>query len=136
MQFFRNQLTRRDLLLFGSSVASRVSWLKRMVLPIQCCLIFALLAAIKARAADSPRIDHIEILNTNFVTIHFDTAASRGYALQYADHLCFGSGNPLSASCTTWSNLFSVPPIPFPNHYVVPDSRTNLHRVYRLRVSP
>jgi hypothetical protein len=102
------------------------------------CLFLALAATTTAATfgENPPRIDHIEILNANLVTIHFDTAAARGYSLEYADSLCFTVRNPSLPSCTSWSNLFSVPPIPFPNHYVVADSRTNRFRVYRLRVAP
>lgn len=91
--------------------------------------------------SDPPRIDRIERLGTNDVTIHFDTEANRKYELQYLDTLtcptnatnqCNAHGVPVGS----WSNLFVAPSSPAPNHYVWLDSRTNKHRFYRLRVTP
>ena len=84
-----------------------------------------------SRAAEH-RIDHIEILDNKYVTIHFDTVANRNYALQYRTTLTSSNGS----LTTGWTNLFVAPATPFNNHYVVADFRTNRFRVYRLRVTP
>jgi len=80
-------------------------------------------------AAEPPRIDHIECFLTNQVTIHFDTDAHRTYELQFR--------NPAASSNGTvngpWTNLFVAPNLPFPNHYIVVDTRTNGARIYRLK---
>jgi hypothetical protein len=81
-----------------------------------------------AVTADEARIDHLELFGTNYVTIHFDTAADRTYELQYVNYV------PTNGS--TWSNLYVAPSLPWPNHYVVTDYRTNRVRFYRLRVTP
>jgi hypothetical protein len=37
----------------------------------------------------------------------------------------------------TWVTLYTVPPVPFQNHYIVLDSRTNApSKCYRIVVSP
>jgi hypothetical protein len=80
-----------------------------------------------------PHIDRIEMLGTNRVTLHFDTAANTIYTLQYVDGLVGGANGMSSAS---WSNLTVLPATPFNNHYVLVDNRTNQHRFYRLSASP
>jgi hypothetical protein len=72
-----------------------------------------------------PHIDRIEPFLTDQVTIHFDTAANYTYQLQYL-HLQTGN----------WSNHFVAPKVPFPNHYIIVDYRTNGMRLYRLRATP
>jgi hypothetical protein len=79
-----------------------------------------------------PRIDLIEPFLTNQVVIHFNTAANLNYELQFLDNWRSTNGVPMG----TWSNLFSPPTLPFPNHYVVPDTRSSPQRFYRLRVTP
>ena len=86
------------------------------------------------------KIDHIENFSANQVTIHFDTDPNLGYSLQALDSLSCGTNAP---HCTSngvptqgWLNLFSVPPLPFPSHYVVADAKTNHHRFYRLLITP
>lgn len=79
--------------------------------------------------AEPPRIDRIEFFLTDQVTVHFDTEANRTYELQFRNDL-----KPSSDS--QWTNLFIAPRLPFPNHYIVVDTRTNQARVYRLRVTP
>lgn len=95
-------------------------------------LLVLLNAGVFAWAAE-PHIDHVELLGTNLVTIHFDTDANRTYALQYLDHLPAGTNG---ASSGAWSNLTVIPATPFNNHYVLVDNRTNQHRFYRLSVTP
>lgn len=73
-----------------------------------------------------PRIDHIELLGTNLITIHIYTEANRAYTLEYADGA--GSGS--------WSNLYLIPGEPFANHYVLADYMTNRTRFYRLTATP
>src|ERR1041385_2807569 len=69
-----------------------------------------------------PRIDHIELLGTNLITIHVNTEANRTYTLEYSDRVNSGS----------WSNLYVIPGEPFANHYVLADYLTNGCRFYRL----
>ncbi len=83
--------------------------------------------------AQDPRIDYIDRLGTNMVTIHFDTEANRTYTLQYSDSLRVGTNG---ASSGTWSNLAVIPAVPFNNHYVWPDYATSSFRIYRLAASP
>ena len=81
---------------------------------------------VEAVLAADPRIDFIERFGTNHVTIHFDTEANRTYTLQYATGMNSG----------TWSNIYIVPPSPFPNHSVVVAPATNGYGCYRLAVTP
>jgi hypothetical protein len=83
--------------------------------------------AVAGMAAEPPRIDRIELFQASQVTVHFDTEANRTYELQFQNP---GTGN------APWTNLFVAPKIPFPNHYIVVDTRTNRARVYRLKVTP
>jgi len=98
-----------------------------------------LLGAPGARAAEI-RIDHIELFSTNLVLVHFDTEANRHYFLQYLDIANCpdgGLGSCLNPGVSgTWSNLFEAPKIPTVGHYIVPDTRTNRWRFYRLKVTP
>ncbi len=80
-----------------------------------------------AAATEPPRIDRLEFFLTDQVTIHFDTDANRTYELQFRN---------LAPTLTPWTSLFVAPRIPFPNHYIVVDSRTNRARIYRLKVTP
>lgn len=92
---------------------------------------FALVCAPAAPAVgaapEPPRIDHLEFFLHDQVTIHFDTDANRTYELQFRN---------LTPALTPWTNLFVAPRIPFPNHYIVVDTRTNRARIYRLKVTP
>lgn len=91
-------------------------------------LIPAILAlALPGGAGTPPHIDRIERYLTNGVTIHFDTAANLTYVLQFKD---------TASTSITWSNLTTIPALPFPSHYVLVDSATNAHRFYRLFVHP
>ena len=83
-----------------------------------------------ARAAE-PRIDYIEPFLSTQVLIHFDTDPNRVYELQYTDNLT--TNGVVGGS---WTNLFVAPSTPFPNHYIVVDTRLRPQRFYRLRVTP
>ena len=80
--------------------------------------------------SSQPRIDLIELYQSNQVLIHFDTEANRTYQLQYTETLTNGlpGGN--------WTNLFVAPNIPVGGHYVIVDTRLRPQRFYRLRVLP
>ena len=84
-----------------------------------------------------PKIDRIELLFTDLVTVHFDTEPNRKYELQYTDGFRHGTSLNTTALIPSgsWSNLFVAPAVPFPNHYVIADTRTNQHRFYRLRAT-
>jgi hypothetical protein len=88
-----------------------------------------MLASVTMGLVAEPRIDYIEILNSTYVNIHFDTAPNRTYTLQYRTSL--NSTNP-----NVWTNFFTAPSYPFQNHYVISDFRTNGPRYYRLKVTP
>ena len=66
------------------------------------------------------------------VLVHFDTDANRKYELQYTDLVV----QQANGSIGPWSNLFVVPSLPTPDHFIIPEMRTNQHRLYRLRVTP
>ena len=89
-------------------------------------------------AAGTGEIDRIELLFTDLVTVHFDTEPNRKYELQYTDGFQHGTNlnTTLPIPSGSWSNLFVAPAVPFPNHYVIADTRTNQHRFYRLRATP
>ena len=78
-----------------------------------------------------PEIQFIERFSSNQVLLHFDTDANRTYTLQYTSK---PGTNGLGGS--TWSNLYTAPLLSTPNHYIVPDWRTNKMRFYRLKVTP
>jgi hypothetical protein len=78
-----------------------------------------------------PTIELIERYLTNQVLLHFDTDANRTYVLQYTDR---AGTNGFATS--TWSNLYTAPSTPFPNHYIVVAYRTNAMRFFRLKVTP
>jgi len=94
--------------------------------------------------AAEPRIDKIELFGTNQILLHFNTDANKKYELQYIDRLACASSvistnAPVCAGdgveAGGWTNLFEIPAIPFANHYIIVDTRTNIHRFYRLRVT-
>lgn len=106
-----------------------------------CALVLAatILISADASAAQSapPRIDRIELLFTDLITVHFDTEPNRRYELQFIDAPPHGTNTVVATPANpAWSNLFVAPAVPFPNHYVIADTRTNRHRFYRLRVTP
>ena len=77
--------------------------------------------------AGTPRIELIEPFVDNQVLIHFDTEPNRTYILQHTSSL---------TATSHWSNLYTVFAFPFPNHYVVTDTRSAPQRFYRLAVTP
>ena len=92
---------------------------------------FSTRALVLATAPPPPRVDFIELLPPDLVTVHFDTEPDREYRLQFIDAVPAPGAPP-----PVWTDLFVAPAIPFSNHYVVPDTRTNATRVYRLKVTP
>lgn len=108
-----------------------MTWLRSRSGPRPVGLIISfgsIFAAIIASVwAGPPAISFIEPFLTNYVLIHFETEANRTYILQ--------SANSLSVT-SQWSNMFTGPALPFPDHYVVLDPRTNQQRFYRLSVRP
>src|SRR5258705_12872418 len=76
--------------------------------------------------------------NANEILIHFDTEKDRTYELQYTTTLqCTNSTGCRSnaAPANSWRTIFTVPTERFPNHYIVPHTRTNRMAFYRLRVT-
>jgi len=106
--------------------------------PNRCVAIMLLLllgngvfaSLVKVQAAQ-PKIDLIEPFLADRVVIHFNTAANLTYQLQFTETL-MANGTPGG----TWTNLYVAPNIPFPNHYVIVDTRMRPQRFYRLRVLP
>jgi hypothetical protein len=102
-------------------------------------VLFALLAW--PAAAQQPVISHIEFYSTDQVLIHFDVQANTTCTLQYTSNLATngvsGTGIvPTNAVSVTWSNLYAAPNLPFFEHYIIVDTRTNRQRFYRLVVTP
>ena len=86
---------------------------------------FLLILVLETALATDPQIEFIERYGTNQITIHLNTDAHRTYTLQ-----CSSGG-----SSGTWSNIYTVPSDPFPNHYVVVAPATNGSGLYRLAVT-
>jgi len=102
-------------------------------------LVTGLLAGIamaEVVTAADPKINFIERLGTNHVTVHFEIEPNRSYALQYLDVPAKSRSTSLTNSSTTWSNLVVLPAFPFPNHWIAVDTGTNRNRIYRLSVTP
>jgi hypothetical protein len=89
------------------------------------------LALLAAAQAAQPKIDLIELFLTDRVLIHFETEANLIYQLQFTETLTT-NGVPGG----TWTNLYVAPNLPFPNHYVIVDTRMRNQRFYRLCVLP
>ena len=66
------------------------------------------------------------------VLIHFDTLAFRRYSLQSTTNFLASANGTLP-----WTTIYTVPSVPFVNHYIVLDPITNAPaKCYRLVVSP
>jgi hypothetical protein len=91
---------------------------------------FLFLSALSLSAAP-PKIDYLEMFLKTNVLIHFDTEPNRIYTLQYTETLPTYGSSPAG-----WTNLYVAPSIPFPNHYIVPDTAMRRQRFYRLMASP
>lgn len=92
------------------------------------CAFYGLALFCLAASAAAPHIDKIEPFGKHELTIHFETEANRRYQLQYAF--------ALRGTNTAWTNLFVVDRYPFPNHFVIVDTKTNASRYYRLVATP
>lgn len=101
-------------------------------IPAGICICALALSATTRTRAGLPEIYLIERFLTNQVLLHFDTEPNRTYVLQYADSLTMTS----TGAVARWSNLFTAPSFPFPNHYVIVDTGTAPHRFYRLSATP
>jgi len=100
------------------------------------CL-FALMGLLTHARASTPRIDRIVKTNNlgrAQVEIHFSSDANRTYFLQSTPALpCATCSNSSSAK---WSNIATGYALPYTNHWIFNDTRTNKSRFYRLRVTP
>lgn len=66
------------------------------------------------------------------VLVHFDTLAFKRYELQSTTNLLASINGTLP-----WTTIYTVPPVPFVNHYIVFDPITNAPaKCYRIVVSP
>lgn len=85
----------------------------------------------------NPSLDHIERFSTNQVTIHFNVEANKNYTLQAIDLVSLSSNSSVNSGTTrsSWTNVFVAPKLPFFEHYVIVDWRTNAARIYRLKVT-
>jgi hypothetical protein len=107
---------------------------------------FGLLFLLETAVGAEPRIDYISSTNAGnrkLVYIHFGMPAEnqRTYVLQSINALPCSTNaafcNTNTIGFTNWSNLATGFSFPFfSNHYIIPDSRTNPSRFYRLRVTP
>jgi sulfite exporter TauE/SafE len=85
-----------------------------------------------ARAQNLAPIYLIEPFLKTGVLVHFDTVAFKRYDLQSTTNL-LGSIN----GTVPWTTIYTVPPVPFENHYIVLDPITNAPaKCYRILVSP
>jgi hypothetical protein len=106
--------------------------LRHLAMAILSAGLFLVLALV-ARAATTPppRIDLIEKFLTTQIQLHFDVPANKTYRVEYTGNLGT-NGHPSGP----WSNLYTAPNLPFEQHYVVVDYRTDKQRFYRLHVLP
>lgn len=66
------------------------------------------------------------------VLLHFDTLPFKKYELQASTNFAIASPGSIQ-----WSTLYTVPAVPFGNHYIILDPRTNAPtKCYRIVVSP
>jgi len=86
--------------------------------------------AVSVSAQSQPRIEFIETYSTNQVRIHYGTPPDHSYVLQRIEVLT-SNGVVL----TNWTDMHTGFAFRFTNHYIIPDSRTNRSRFYRLRVA-
>src|SRR5207249_5047713 len=97
----------------------------------------AMLVAAVLAEAQTPEISYIETPTNapTLVYIHFYTEPGHTYYLQYnSSVVCTNCGNK-TLIATNWSNMFTGFNLPFAEHYVITDSRTNKSRFYRLRMT-
>ncbi len=92
--------------------------------------VFLALTALRASAGQQPEISLIQLYLTNQVLVHFDVQANTTCILQYTSVIKTNKGAIL------WSNLYAAPNLPFFEHYIIVDTRTNHQRFYRLMVTP
>ncbi len=113
-----------------------------MACPFQryiCALVLLLLSSICGGRAAQPEISAITRFGNNQVLIHFDTEANRTYILQSLNRLTCTNTHGCSkfnVPTNQWSNIYTAFAFPFPNHYIITDTRTTRQRYYRLRVTP
>ena len=95
------------------------------------------LTRVAATGLSEPRVDFVERFSSNQVTIHFNVEANKTYTLQGIDSWTVTNASNASRAFIigTWTNVYIAPKLPFLNHYVIVDWRTNVHRLYRLRVT-
>jgi hypothetical protein len=103
-----------------------------IVIPVSIYICALALLAGRVTLAGPPEIYLIERFLTNQILLHFDTEPNRTYVLQYTDSFTLTSTGVVAH----WSNLFTAPSFPFPNHYVIVDSGTAPQRFYRLYATP
>jgi len=103
-----------------------------IVIPMSICICALALFAFASARAGTPEIYLIERFLTNQILLHFDTEPNRTYVLQYTDSFTLTSTGVVAH----WSNLFTAPSFPFPNHYVIVDTGTAPQRFYRLSATP
>lgn len=100
--------------------------------PSSLAAIVLLLATMGIRAENLAPFYLIETFQKDGVLLHFDTLAAHKYELQATSDLAVAG-----AKSVRWTNVYTVPAVPFDNHYVVLDSRTNApSKWYRIVVTP
>lgn len=110
--FHRNRLqlrtTKAALLLVELAVFARLAW---------------------SAAAQPAVITKLELYTADQVLVHLDIQANTTCTLQYTGLLSTNSAS------VTWSNLYAPPNLPFFEHYIIVDTRTNRQRFYRLLIT-
>ena len=111
----------------GLSVHARFPLLRPLRIALSTA---ALMGSLDAQnLAEFYLIEHF--LNTG-VLIHFDTLAFKRYELQSTTNLLASINGTLP-----WTTIYTVPPLPFENHYILLESITNAPaKCYRIVVSP
>lgn|SRR3954465_9829728 len=112
-----------------------------MACPFQrciCALALLLLSGVCRAWAAQPEISAITRFGNNQVLIHFDTDPNKTYYLQSINRLTCTTNRGCSkfnVPTNQWSNIYTAFAFPFPNHYIITDTRTTRQRYYRLHVT-
>lgn len=100
--------------------------------PLRLVPAILVLVATPLKAEELAPFYLIETFLNDGVLLHFDTLPFRRYELQATTNFSVASPGMIP-----WVTLYTVPAVPFENHYIILDSRTNAAaKCYRILVSP
>jgi hypothetical protein len=108
---------------------------KRQVLPAGVVIptLVTVLGLVAFTRAATPHIDIIEPYVGNQVLIHFNIEANHTHTLQRCTSFIQTSNGLVG----DWTNILTIDPLPFNDHWVAVDTNTTLPvRFYRLMVTP